>query len=137
LATIKFNKRQEIFEETTRRLNEILIEKEKKEIILQLKADVSANIYKSSRNNYRMKVFNRGKGDANNVRIFVEDNNQIINQEEINSKFPYSKLAPLQNTELMLYIHMSSPRTLIVKLMWDDCTCSDNELDLNLSVPYG
>lgn len=57
------------FAKTADRLNLLLIDKEEEEGQIAKRADVSANLIKVGKSDYRLKVFNRGKGTARNVRL--------------------------------------------------------------------
>jgi len=118
--TEKFNRRQAAFEETNERLNLMLIEREASESNEQKRADVSADFYKSGANNYRLKVFNRGKATARNVRIEVLDNGRILMQDDIDRKFPVPVLEQHGSVELHAMIHFGSPPRTHVRLTWDD-----------------
>lgn len=76
--TVDFNKRQKEFIETNDKLNQLLLEKEKQESLVQKQADISANFVNVGKSSYRLKVFNRGKTAAQNVRMEFPSGNEIL-----------------------------------------------------------
>ena len=76
----RFNKRQTEFEAKHAELSNLLIEKEAGEAEAQKKADISANFVKIGEH-YRLKVFNRGKCSASNVRLEVLDDAGLLQKK--------------------------------------------------------
>lgn len=109
--TSQFNSRQNELADTTERLNQLLIEREAAEGLASKKADLSANLYQSGKNNYRLKVFNRGKGTAKNIRFFdlSTEEDSFLMQSDIDRKFPMPILEQHQSVELIAAIHMTGP----------------------------
>lgn len=109
-------------------LTKRLLRKEDGEAETRLRADLGANFVKIGRNNYRLKVFNRGSSNARNVRIeFDSGESDCFIQSDIDSKFPHECLEPHQGVELIAAIHMGSKSKHPLKLMWDDDFKSGNE----------
>jgi hypothetical protein len=67
--TSRFNRRQDELAATTEALNRLLIERETQAGQDSKRADLSANLITVGKSNWRLKVFNRGKGTARNVRL--------------------------------------------------------------------
>lgn len=132
--TRDFNRRQDEFAETADRLNKLLIEKESAESESSKKADVSANFINVGKSNYRLKVFNRGRGTARNVRIEVFDGEALLPRQELDRKFPIPILDQHQAVEVLVSVHMQSPDRAHIKLIWDDDVSKDNEKELTPSV---
>jgi uncharacterized cupredoxin-like copper-binding protein len=134
--TNKFNERQNELAATTDRLNKMLIEREAAEAVAGKKADLSANIYKAGKHDYRMKVFNRGKGVARNVRIvdLHGGNDTILLDSEIARKFPVPILEQHQSVELIAAISLGSPLRAHIKLVWDDEIGQSHEKELTPSL---
>ena len=118
--TIDFNKRQKDFIETNDKLNKMLLDKEQQENLIQSQADISANFICVGRDNYRMKVFNKGKSSARNVRIEFPNGNEILLEDELKEKFPMPAIEPQQSVELIAAVSMGSPRRMDVEVVWDD-----------------
>lgn len=132
--TFDFNKRQNKFIETNDKLNKLLLEKESQDALHQRKADISANFIKIGKNNHRLKVFNKGRNTARNIRIEFPGGNEILINSDIQDKFPIPILEQHQSVELIAAIDMQSPSRMTIKLIWDDETGKDNEKELTPTV---
>jgi len=105
------------FERTADRLNHLLIEKEASENQAQRRADVGVAIYKAGRSHYRMKVFNRGKASARNVRLEEIAEEGFLLRDDLAEKFPAPVLEPHAVIEL-LPPQFGQPHQ--IRLTWDD-----------------
>lgn len=114
-----FNKRQSKFEKRNAELSELLIEKETGEIQDQKKADLSANFVKIGKH-YKLKVFNKGKSPAKNVRLEILDNAGLIQENDVARKFPAPRMEQYDFIELLVYVHFGSPSRTHLKVIWDD-----------------
>lgn len=131
--TTRFNKRQTAFEETNERLNLLLIEKESAQTEAQKRADISANFYSSGKNNYRLKVFNKGAGTARDVRFQVLDDCDLFIENDITRKFPVPIMEQHQSVELIAAVAMGSPSRAHIKLTWNDEAGEGHEKELHPS----
>lgn len=131
--TARFNKRQAAFEETNERLNLMLIEKEAAESKAQTAADVSANFYKVGKHDYRLKVFNRGKGVARNVRFEALDAGDLFMEDEIARKFPAPVMEQHSSVELIGCVVSGSPSRAHIRITWDDDTGEGHQKELHPS----
>ncbi len=129
--TARFNKRQTAFEKTNERLNLMLIEKEAGESRAQKAADLSANFYKSGKNDYRLKVFNRGRGVARCVRCEVLDDSGLFMEQDITEKFPMPVMEQHSSVELIGCMDMDSPSRAHIRLTWDDDTGDGHQKELH------
>ena len=120
--TVKFNKRQNEMAEVQVELNKLLLRKETNQAIDSFKAELGVNFVKIASNSRRFKVFNKGKGLARNVRINFPEGNEILIQNDIDSKFPLEVMEQHQSVELIAAVHMQSPSKMTVELIWDDDT---------------
>jgi hypothetical protein len=119
--TDKFNKRQNDMAEVQVELNKLLLRKETNEAIGSFKAELGVNFIKLAKN-HKLKVFNKGKGPAKNVRINFPAGNEIIPESDVESKFPLEVMEQHQSVELIAAIHFNSPNKMIIELVWDDDT---------------
>lgn len=119
-ATHRFNKRQTQFEQTAAKLNELLIARESEETDAAKRALISARFYKIGKSDYRLKVFNAGKGVARNVRIEILDGEGLFMSGDIGRKFPAPLIEQHGSVELVTPIHMQSPSRAHIKFIWDD-----------------
>lgn len=132
--TSKFNKRQDEFAETAEELNRLLIERETLAGQDSKRADLSANIITVGKNKWRLKVFNRGKASAKNVRLIdLQESPAVLAQNVIKHKFPVPILEQHQSVEVAAIQFMSGPSRAHIKLIWDDDTGSDHEKELTPS----
>ena len=91
--TLKFNKIQIDVQSIQNELNKLLLRRETIEALDNAKADLSANFIKLGQSSgYRLKIFNKGKTAARNVRIEFPDGNEILIPSDIESKFPLEAL---------------------------------------------
>ena len=124
------------FGETTDRLNRMLIDRETAESISEKKADISANLYERGKHDYRLKIFNKGKGRAKNVRITDLDSksNSLLMADEIREKFPLPILEQHQSVDLIAAVHLGSRLRTHIKLQWDDETGTDFAKELTPTI---
>lgn len=125
------DKRQNELAATTEKLNRLLIERELQAEQDSKRADLSANLVKVGENRWRLRVCNRGKGTARNVRLVdLQGNHSILVKGDIQAKFPLGLLEQHQSADVVAAILLSSPRRAHIKLLWDDDTGSDHEKEL-------
>ena len=65
---------------------------------------------KYASNNYRVKVFNKGKAVARNVTIEFPEGNNMVPASEITDKFPMEMLEQHQSVDLIAAVSMDTPR---------------------------
>jgi len=119
------------FGSTADRLNQMLIEREQAEGIASKKADLSANMIKFGKNDYRLKIFNRGKGTALKVRLIdLAGDSSVLIASDIQRKFPVPILEQHQSIELIAAVTLSAGPSGHIKLQWDDETGVDHEKEL-------
>ncbi|HCH5095908.1 hypothetical protein NDJ85_22600 [Vibrio parahaemolyticus] len=125
--TIQFNKRQDSLVETQNKLNELLLAKETEEVIDDRKADLGASIVKLGNHKYRLKIWNKGHAEAQNVVVEFPDGNELVPESELQSKLPYESLEKHASIELVAVVHMQTPRKHKLKLCWSDEYRNKNE----------
>lgn len=130
--TNDFNRRQKEFIDTNDRLNQMLIEKEAQENEAQKRADLSANFVKIGKNDYHLKVFNRGPGTASNVRVELLDQaaRDMLIVSDVSRKFPVPILEQHQSVGLLAAVHLGSPSRVEIALVWDDASGKDRRKSL-------
>ena len=130
IKTLRFNERQKSLIESQERLNQLLLQKEEDDAISATKAYLGANFVKMGNNNLRLKVFNKGKATAHNVRIEFPDGNEVVILSDVESKFPLEVLEQHQSVELIASVAMGSKSKHHVKLTWDDVSGTDHSKSL-------
>jgi hypothetical protein len=126
-TTSNFNNRQLKLIESQEKLNARLLAEGETEALEKSKADVGASLVKLGSSKHRVKVFNKGKAPARNVRIEFPDGNNMVPGSEISDKFPMEVLEQHQAVELMAAVHMQTPRKQTVILRWEDEHSDANE----------
>lgn len=115
-------------------LNRLLIERETQAGRDSKRADLSANIISVGNKNHRLKVFNRGKATARNVRLLdLHEEASVLAQSVIRQKFPIPILEQHQSVEVPALQLLAGPARAHIKLIWDDETGSDHEKELTPS----
>lgn len=112
--------RQRKSDQLARQLNELLIQKETGETVAAKKAELFANFVKTGKSAYQYRIYNRGKGTAQNIRFEVLDGEELFQVGGMDEKFPYPSLETHQAINLLVRVHMQSPRRATVKLTWED-----------------
>ncbi|HAX91387.1 MAG TPA: hypothetical protein DCY07_04165 [Rhodospirillaceae bacterium] len=125
--TSRFNERQKALIESQEKLNQLLLEKEAKEAASDKKADIGASFIKLGNSKYRLKIWNKGNADARNIRIEFPEGNDIVNQSEVDAKFPLETLDTYQSVELVASVHMQTKGKHTIRLTWSDDFSQQNE----------
>jgi hypothetical protein len=91
------------------------------------KADLGASFIKLGSGSFRLKIWNKGKATARQVRIELPDEKGLIVPSEIEEKFPLETLEPCQSVELIAAVVMGTKRKHTVRLFWGDDFREKNE----------
>lgn len=125
--TVRFNERQKSLIESQERLNKRLLVKEEEDSIIAKKADLGATFIKLDNNNYRLKVWNKGRSAARDVQLDFPEGNECIVQSDIESKFPLEVLEPYQSVELIAAVGLDTKAKQPITLHWSDGFSSSNQ----------
>jgi hypothetical protein len=126
--TAHFNRRQKSLIESQEKLNLRLIEREDAEAKDEKKADLGTSFLKLGSSQYKLKVWNKGKSVARNVRIEFPEGNDCILESDISQKFPLEALDPQQSVELIAVVGMDNTKPKhVIKLIWADDHSDHNE----------
>lgn len=126
-VTVRFNQRQKALIESQEQLNVMLLKQGQQEAASAGRADLGATFVKLGSSKVRLKIWNKGKALARNVRIEIADADEIFIPSEIDEKFPLETLEQHQSVELIASPHMGSKLKHAVRLMWDDDYSADND----------
>lgn len=132
--TVRFNERQKSLIESQERLNNLLLEQGANEALDARKADLGANFIKLGSSQHRLKIWNKGKATAHNVRIEFPDGNDIVADDDVARKFPLEALEQFQPVELIAMVTWGSRAKLHIRLIWDDDSGSGNEKSIYATV---
>jgi len=119
---------------TQQRVNEFLLQQGENEALDARKADLGANFIKLGNNKHRLKIWNKGKATARNIRIEFPDGNDIVDEGDIRRKFPLEALDQFQPVELLAMVTWGSNGKQHIKLVWDDDSGSDNEKSIYATI---
>jgi len=126
-VTLKFNDRQKSLIESQEKLNNLLLEKEEQENRSVKRADLGTTFVNLGSSKYKLKVWNKGKAAARNVRMEFPEGNDVLIDSDINRKFPLETLEPHQSVDLIAAVHMGTKSKHVIKLVWDDDSGKNNE----------
>ncbi|EEJ7602594.1 hypothetical protein ACY65_002976 [Salmonella enterica subsp. enterica serovar Kiambu] len=132
----KSDREQSVIKDEQDRLRKLLLEKETKSAINEMKAELGARLVKIAKNNYRLKIFNRGKVEAKNIDIHFPDNdgNEYLSMHDVEDKFPYEVLHPQHGIEILAGLSFGSKTKYRIKLIWDDNYKKRNEEEFFISI---
>lgn len=126
--TFKSNKRQNSLIEIQEKLNTLLLEKESSGVASDKKADLGASMINIGSNKKKLKVWNKGKASAKNIRLAFPEGNHLLSQREIESIFPLESLEQFQSVELTARITIGMRISkFAIQIIWDDELQQGNE----------
>lgn len=125
--TLRFNDRQKRLIETQEALNRRLLAKEEGELRDLKSADLGASFIKIGSNDYRLKIYNKGKAAARNVRIEFPEGNDCVIDSDVEGKFPLESLEQHQAVELLASVEMGTRSKHPIRLRWEDDAELHNE----------
>jgi hypothetical protein len=111
----------------------VQLQKEKKDAKDELKANVSARMFKVGKNNWKIRIYNLGPATAKNVIISKYENDEFIHEGLITAKFPMKKMEPGQSVELSAFVHFHSKQKEIIELTWDDTSGTQNKNTIEIT----
>lgn len=125
--TLKNNRSQSRLTDREVELVRIQIDQAKQLNNKEKTASVSARLYKTDKTNWKLRVYNQGPSTAKNVRIILDEQNQIVEESTVRSKFPMSKMENSQSVDLVAFVHMQTNPKEWLRIQWDDAAQMDNE----------
>lgn len=118
-------------------LNDLQIKKYKEEEAESKRAIIEANVYKSGKGSWKMKVYNKGKSSAKNIRFIsddIEKENSGIDIYTPNGTFPYPLLHPQTSFELTVVLYIGHNPVPKIKFIWDDDYGENQEREQILNI---
>ena len=128
-------KKEEALLELQRKVNELTIEKEKREAIEMCRAELGANLIPMGSHNYRLRIFNKGKALARNVLVDFPDGNDLVPENDVKDKFPMESMEPSQGVDLIAAIHMQTKPKHKIHLSWQDTSGNLQEKTITVTIP--
>ena len=113
------------------KINEYQLARFKEEEEDSKKAQICGNIIKYDKGKRVLKVYNKGKSPAKNIRIEGIDENMYFDGAEL---LPFGLLNPQEAFELTFNIYNISQRILKITILWDDLSQNDNTFTQQLSL---
>lgn len=113
------------------KINEYQLAKIKEEEEDSKKAQVCGNIIKYDKGKRVLKVYNKGKAPAKNIRIEGIDENMYFDGTEL---LPFGLLNPQEAFELTFNIYNINQHILKITIHWDDLSHNDNTFTQQLSL---
>lgn len=104
------------------KVNELLLQQGETEALETKKADLGATCLKLGKGDYRLKIWNKGKATARNVKIEFPEGNQLVAESDVRRKFPLEALEQFQAVEVIMYMTLGTKGKHHVKLIWDDAS---------------
>ena len=117
-----------------KKVNELLLQQGENEAQATKKADLGASFLKLGKNSHRLKIWNKGKATARNVRIAFPDGNQFVAEDDVRRKFPLETLEQYQPVEVIAYLTLGTDGKHHLKLTWDDDSGEDNEKSVYVTI---
>lgn len=116
--------------------HKLLLDKETKSAISEMRAELGARLVKLGKNSYRLKISNRGKVEARNIRLLFPDNdcNEYLSSHDVSEKFPYEILHPQHGIDIIAHISMRSKTKYRMLITWEDDYKKTNEEEYFVSI---
>jgi hypothetical protein len=101
--------------------------------LLEREANVSARMFKEGKS-WKIRVFNTGPSDARNIRIQIEESNQLVVEGAFEGKFPLARMEKGQSVDFWANVHKASPLKETLTILWDDQAGRDRKNNVELTV---
>ena len=116
---------QRSINESQRKVNMLLLQQGEAEALDLKKAELSASFLTLGKHSHRLKIWNKGRATAKNVRIGFPEGNDFVTEDDVQRKFPLEALEQYQSVEVIAYVDYASEGKHVVELTWDDGTGSN------------
>jgi hypothetical protein len=134
LRSFKFRKQEKELLELQKKVNTLVLEKEKREAKEVNRANLSANFITFGSSKHRLKIFNKGKATAHHVNIAFPTGREIFMDSEVQSKFPMESIEPGQAVELTAVMTMRSKAKHEIHLKWQDADGKKREKTIHATI---
>ncbi|MGX9353301.1 hypothetical protein ACS3QZ_19060 [Shimia sp. W99] len=84
-------------------------------------ANVSARLYSSSKNNWKLRIFNTGPADACNVDVeIVLSEGSMLSKKWLEAKLPLKVMEKGASVDINAFVHLGSAAKEEILIKWDD-----------------
>lgn len=96
-------------------------------------ASVSARAFREGKG-WKVRVYNAGPSEAKNVRLALDDQNQLIGDNSVKGKFPMARMEKGQSVDFWIIVHMSSQSKETLLIQWDDLSGANREKRVEITL---
>lgn len=104
-------------------INDYQLDKIEEEKIQRRQAVVRASLITGTNGYCILRVYNKGKATARNVRLIIKDEPDHLCAM---NPFPFPALNENENVDLSIHLYKGSPDSMSFEILWDDEYKSDN-----------
>lgn len=104
-------------------INAYQLGKIEEEKIQKRQAVVRASLIVGNKGHRILRIYNKGKATARNVRLIINDEPDYL---YATNPFPFPALNEHENVDLNIQLHMGSPDNISFEILWDDEYKSNN-----------
>jgi hypothetical protein len=98
-------------------------------------ANVSAKLYKVSKNNWKLRVFNRGPAEARNVGVeLTRAEGSMFSPDWIAEKLPLKTMEKGASVDITAFVHMGSASKEEIRIKWDDPSESNRTKTVEVTI---
>ena len=104
-------------------INDYQLDKIEEEKIQRKQAVIRASLIKGNKGQRILRVYNKGKATAKNIRLVIKDEPDYY---YASNPFPFPALNEGENVDLNIFLHMGSPNNISFEILWNDEYSDDN-----------
>ncbi len=97
-------------------------------------ASLSARMYKIGKSDWRVKLFNKGPGDAFNVRLKLNDQNEFFIKNDVERKLPLNKMEKGQTVEFISAVHLGTHAKEDITIVWQNSENIEKQTTVTLTL---
>lgn len=105
------------------KLNAYQLKRYEEEAMQERKAEIRANVVKGERGHCIVKIYNKGKAKATNVRLVMDEEGFLVR----NKAFPKPFINPQESAEFHIHLTTRAPDSLLLTIQWEDDFSTENE----------
>lgn len=98
-------------------------------------ADLSARLFKEDKNNWKLRIANRGPATASNVRMFIlVDQNSMFQENIIERVMPMKNMEKGAHVDIRAVVHFGTNDKEEIRLVWDDPSEVNREKTVEVAI---